>query len=128
MENPLRQGIRLEQTAEPCSVTIFGASGDLTKRKLVPALYRLVQQRLLPAEFAIVGLARTEMNDDEFRQKMRESVAQFSEAKSVDDEVWQSFAQGLYYLPADIGNADDYRKLAELLDRIENPLPCSFRR
>jgi glucose-6-phosphate 1-dehydrogenase len=119
IENPLRQGIRLEKTAEPCSVTIFGASGDLTKRKLVPALYRMVQQRLLPAEFAIVGLARTEMTDEEFRQKMRESVAQYSEAKIVDEEVWQSFAQGLYYVTADIGDQDDYRKLGELLDRID---------
>ena len=70
MENPLRQGIRLEQTAEPCTVIIFGASGDLTKRKLVPALYRLVQERLVPAEFAIVGLARTEMGDDDFRKQI----------------------------------------------------------
>src|SRR6266571_4244945 len=68
MENPLRQGIRLEQTAEPCTVIIFGASGDLTKRKLVPALYRLVQERLVPAEFAIVGLARTEMGDDDYQK------------------------------------------------------------
>ena len=119
MDNPLRQGIRLEQTAEPCTVIIFGASGDLTKRKLVPALYRLVQERLVPAEFAIVGLARTEMSDDEFREKMKESVAQFSEAGQVDEEVWHSFAQGLYYLPADIGNPNEYQKLGTLLDRID---------
>ena len=119
MENPLRQGIRLEQTAEPCTVIIFGASGDLTKRKLVPALYRLVQERLLPAEFAIVGFARTEMSDDAFREKMKESVAEFSEAKKVDEEVWHSFAQGLYYLTADIGDPDEYQKLAALLDRID---------
>jgi glucose-6-phosphate 1-dehydrogenase len=118
-ENPLRQGIRLEQTAEPCTVIIFGASGDLTKRKLVPALYRLVQERLVPAEFGIVGLARTEMGDDEFRDKMKESVAQFSEAKRVDEEVWHSFARGIYYLPADIGNGGDYQKLGALLDRID---------
>src|SRR5437660_4949608 len=99
IENPLRAGIRLERTAEPCIVVIFGASGDLTKRKLVPALYRLVQERLVPAEFAIVGLARTEMGDDAFRDKMKESVAQFSEAKRVDEEIWRSFAQGIYYLP-----------------------------
>src|SRR5882672_625622 len=99
-DNPLRQGMRLEKTAEPCSVIIFGASGDLTKRKLVPALYRLVQERLVPAEFAIVGQARTEMSNDEFRAKMKEAVAQFSEAKQVDDELWNSFAQGLYYLTA----------------------------
>ncbi len=61
LENPLRAGIRLERTVDPCTVVIFGASGDLAKRKLLPALYRLVQERLLPAEFAIVGLARTEM-------------------------------------------------------------------
>src|SRR6266700_168058 len=119
MENPLRQGIRLERTAEPCIVVIFGASGDLTKRKLVPALYRLVQERLVPAEFAIVGLARTEMGDDDFRDKMKESVAQFSEAKSVDEEVWHSFAQGICYLTAYIGNADDYQKLGALLDRVD---------
>ena len=119
MENPLRQGIRLERTAEPCIVVIFGASGDLTKRKLVPALYRLVQERLVPAEFAIVGLARTEMTDDEFRRKMKDSVEQFSEARRVDEEVWHSFEQGLYYLRADLGTAGDYQKLADLLNRID---------
>ena len=118
-ENPLRQGIRLERTADPCTVIIFGASGDLTKRKLVPALYRLVQQRLVPAEFAIVGQARTANTDDAFRDKMKQSVAQFSEEKKVDDELWRSFAQGLYYLPSDIGNPDDYRKLSDLLERID---------
>src|SRR6185295_15858475 len=60
-QNPLREGVRLEKTADPCTVIIFGASGDLTKRKLVPALYRLTQQRLLPAEFAIVGFAHSPM-------------------------------------------------------------------
>ena len=118
-DNPLREGMRLVRTAEPCTVVIFGASGDLTKRKLVPALYRLVQQRLVPAEFAIVGQARTPMTDDAFRDKMKQSVAEFSEDKKVDEEVWSSFAQGLFYLPSDIGNADDYRKLGELLDRID---------
>lgn len=119
LENPLRAGIRLERTAEPCTVIIFGASGDLTKRKLVPALYRLVQERLLPAEFAIVGLARTEMGTDEFRARMKEAVEEFSEARSVDEEVWNSFAQGIYYLTADINNPDDYAKLAELLERVD---------
>jgi glucose-6-phosphate 1-dehydrogenase len=118
-ENPLRQGIRLERTAEPCVVVIFGASGDLTKRKLVPALYRLVQERLLPAEFAIVGLARTEMTEEEFREKMKEAVTQFSEAKKVDEEIWNSFAKGLFYLPSEIGNPDDYEKLTELLERVD---------
>jgi glucose-6-phosphate 1-dehydrogenase len=119
MENPLRAGIRLERTAEPCTVVIFGASGDLTKRKLVPALYRLVQQRVLPAEFAIVGLARTEMSTDEFRARMKEAVVEFSEAKSVDEEVWESFARGLSYLTADINNPADYDKLAAMLAEVD---------
>src|ERR1044071_6181137 len=100
--NPLREGVRIERTADPCTVIIFGASGDLTKRKLVPALYRLTQERLLPAEFAIVGVARTPMDRDEFREKMKEAVASFSESKRVDESVWQSFAQGIYYLAGDI--------------------------
>jgi glucose-6-phosphate 1-dehydrogenase len=119
LENPLRAGIRLERTAEPCTIVIFGASGDLTKRKLVPALYRLVQERLLPAEVAIVGLARTEMSTDEFRARMKEAVEEFSEARHVDEEVWQSFAAGLYYLTSDINNPDDYTKLVELLERVD---------
>ena len=65
--NPLREGLRLERSAGPCAVVIFGASGDLTKRKLVPALYRLSQERLLPAEFAVVGVARSPKDDETFR-------------------------------------------------------------
>jgi len=120
LENPLRAGIRLERTAEPCVIVIFGASGDLTKRKLLPALYRLVQERLLPAEFAIVGLARTEMTTEEFRARMKEAIAEFSETKSVDEEVWNSFAQGMHYLTADINNPEDYKKLSELLAQVDS--------
>ncbi|HYY42130.1 MAG TPA: glucose-6-phosphate dehydrogenase, partial [Pyrinomonadaceae bacterium] len=119
MDNPLREGLRLERTAEPCTVIIFGATGDLTKRKLVPALYRLVQERLVPGEFAIVGAARTEMSHDEFRAKMKDAVGQFSEAKRVDEEVWDSFAQGLYYSPVNIDQPADYVRLRELLDQID---------
>ncbi|HEX8887822.1 MAG TPA: glucose-6-phosphate dehydrogenase [Pyrinomonadaceae bacterium] len=119
LENPLRAGIRLERTADPCCIVIFGASGDLTKRKLLPALYRLVQERLLPAEFAIIGLARTEMSTDDFRARMKEAIVEFSEAKSVDEEVWNSFAQGLFYLTADINNPSDYDKLTELLNQVD---------
>ena len=119
LENPLREGIRLERTAEPCIVVIFGASGDLAKRKLVPALYRLVQERLLPAEFAIVGLARTQMSNEEFRAWMRRAVEEFSEAGKVDEEVWNSFAQAMHYLTADINTPEDYRRLSELLEEVD---------
>src|SRR6185436_1890269 len=117
--NPLREGLRLERSADPCVVVIFGASGDLTKRKLVPALYRLTQERLLPAEFAIVGFARSPMSHDEFRAKMKDAIVTYSEAKSVDEAVWASFAQGLFYLEGDIKNADSYKQMSELLDQID---------
>jgi glucose-6-phosphate 1-dehydrogenase len=119
VENPMRAGMRLERTAEPCTVVIFGASGDLAKRKLIPALYRLVQERLLPAEFAIIGLGRTPMSDEEFREKMKASVVEFSEAKSVDEEVWHSFAQGIRFLPSNIDKPECYTELAKMLEEVD---------
>ena len=117
--NPLREGLRLERAAGPCAVVIFGASGDLAKRKLLPALYRLVQQRLLPAEFAVIGLGRTQMSEDEFRAKMKEAVSEFSEGGITDEAVWDSFARALRFLPSDIRDPEDYRKLAALLEEAD---------
>jgi glucose-6-phosphate 1-dehydrogenase len=120
IENPLRAGMRLERTTEPCVVIIFGATGDLTKRKLIPALYRLVQERLVPAEFAVVGASRTELSHEEFRAKMREAVAQFAEGGLGDEQVWNSFAEKLYYATVDIGTADHYKNLGALLTQIDS--------
>ncbi|HSB08300.1 MAG TPA: glucose-6-phosphate dehydrogenase [Blastocatellia bacterium] len=118
-DNPLREGVRLERTADPCTVIIFGASGDLTKRKLVPALYRLTQERLLPAEFAIVGFARSPMSHDEFRAKMKDAIVTYSEAKRVDEQVWASFAKGIFYVAGDVNNSEAYQEISKLLDRID---------
>ena len=118
-ENPLRAGLRLERTAEPCIIVILGASGDLTKRKLVPALYRLVQQRLIPAEFAIIGAARSEMSNEEFRDAMKAAIIEFSEDKHVDEKVWNSFAQSLYYVPLNIRSDADFKRLGDLLTQID---------
>src|SRR5258705_6034771 len=83
-ENPLRAGMRLEPTAPPCAMVIFGASGDLTRRKLLPALYRLAQQRLVPSEFAILGTARHPQSDDEFRATMKAAIAELGADDSLD--------------------------------------------
>ena len=111
--------MRLERTAEPCTMVIFGASGDLTKRKLVPALYRLTQQRLIPGEFAVIGIARSVMSDDEFRTKMREAITEYGEEKTIDDAVWQSFANGLFYLPGAFDDVSIYQRLRDALARCD---------
>jgi glucose-6-phosphate 1-dehydrogenase len=119
-DNPLREGVRLERTADPCTVIIFGASGDLTKRKLVPALYRLTQQRLIPAEFAILGFARSKMTHEEFRDDMKDAIVTYSDAKSVDEKVWASFANGIFYIPGDINDPAAYKKIKDQLDQIDS--------
>src|SRR5690242_3890046 len=102
--------------SESCILVIFGASGDLTHRKLIPALYemsRMPAGRLeaLPQGFAVVGVSRTPMSDDEFRDKMRESVKQF--ASSFDDASWQRFARCLHYHAGDAAKPDVYPSLTK---------------
>jgi len=89
----LRQGKR----PHACVVVIFGASGDLTKRKLIPALYNLALEKRLPERFAVVGYARSDMTHEVFRDKMREAVEEFSRTGLKDKEVWERFASALYY-------------------------------
>ncbi len=102
-----------------CAVAIFGANGDLTKRKLLPALYRLAYDRRLSAGFAVVGISRTPMTDEAFREKMLEAVKQFSEDTTFDADVWNAFAAGLYYVAGDIGDSALYESLAVRLAEIE---------
>lgn len=118
-ENPLRSGTRLERTAGPCAVVIFGATGDLTRRKLLPALYRLSRQRLLPAEFAVLGTARHDMSHDEFRQKMRDALNEFAE-EDIDDTAWNSFAAGLFYMSGEFDDEKTYAKLKAELEKIDS--------
>src|SRR5579872_2774981 len=119
MENPLREGIRLERTPDPCVMVIFGASGDLTKRKLMPALYNLWRERLLPAGFSVVGFSRTDMNDAQYRAAMKEAVEQFGDQGPLNGEAWDNFAEGLFYLSAHPGHPEDYASLASILEEID---------
>jgi glucose-6-phosphate 1-dehydrogenase len=102
---------------EPCTVVIFGASGDLTARKLIPALYHLALENALPQPYRIIGFARRDKTDESFRAELREALNQFSRTKPVNEEVWSKFAANLSYCPADISDAAGYRKLKELIDR-----------
>jgi glucose-6-phosphate 1-dehydrogenase len=118
-ENPFQDPLRFERRAPECTVVIFGANGDLTKRKLLPALYRLAYDRRLPAGFAVVGISRSPMSDDQFREKMRESVKEFSEDTEVRDDLWKTFAAGLFYVAGDISKPELYQDLAAKLKTVE---------
>jgi glucose-6-phosphate 1-dehydrogenase len=106
-----------DRGAEPCSVVIFGASGDLTQRKLIPALYNLHLDHLLPAGFSVVGVGRREMSDDAFVESMRLATVEHSR-REMDDALWAEMAAGFSWVRAG-GEAADYRRLAEHLDRLD---------
>ena len=99
-ENPLLEGLQVRRTPDPCAFVIFGASGDLTQRKLIPAIYSLAYRRLLPQKFSVVGVARSEMSDDEFRTAMEAAVKEFARDPFRPD-VWEPLAEGMRYISTD---------------------------
>jgi glucose-6-phosphate 1-dehydrogenase len=96
-------------------LVIFGASGDLTFRKIIPAIYALKVQSLLPDNFSILGVSRSNLSNDEFREKIKDGIRSFSEEKELKEEQIQSFVQELEYLSIDMSNAEDYKKLHAVL-------------
>jgi len=116
--NPLREGLSTRAVPQPCSVVIFGATGDLTHRKLIPALYNLAADGELPPAVTGVGFARREKSDDAFRREMEEATRKFSR-QAVRDEIWKTFAQSIFYHQSDFGNESGYKSLAERLDKID---------
>src|SRR5258708_3718933 len=117
--NPLREGLRTKNSPEPCVMVIFGATGDLTHRKLLPALYNLALEHPLPAGFSVIGFARRPYSDDVFRKQALDSINQFSRQKPVNPQVWESFEEGIYYLQSDFNDAKGYARLAEKLNELD---------
>lgn len=109
-------GLARGKRPHACVMTIFGASGDLTKRKLIPALYNLALENRLPERFAVVGYARSEMIHEAFREKMREAVSEFSRTGLKDEAVWQQFASTLYYVRGGYEDHEGYQSLKEFID------------
>jgi glucose-6-phosphate 1-dehydrogenase len=107
--------------ADPQAVVIFGASGDLTRRKLLPAFYHLFMERLLPDGFAIVGYARSKMTDDQFRELTRDAVREFSKCDPQGEE-WEEFARRLSYVPGEFTSERAMDHLREHLDRVDKEL------
>jgi len=100
-------------------MVIFGATGDLTHRKLLPALYNLALEHPLPAGFSVVGFARRPYSDDDFRQQALESINAYSRQKPVNSQVWDSFASGIRYLQSDFHDPKGYEKLNSLLNSLD---------
>ena len=120
--NPLREGLSTNRIAEPCSVIFFGASGDLMKRMLMPAMYNLRLGDVLPTNYGIVGFSRTEWDDAGFRAAMKESIDEFSRNGEAKDPLWSDFAKHLSYVSGDFDDVKCYKKLAEVLNRNDKEL------
>ena len=110
--NPLREGLASRPMPQPCSVVIFGASGDLTYRKLIPALYNIAADGDLPAALSVVGFARREKTDATFRTELQEAARKFSRS-GIDDEVWASFADRVFYHRSEFADRSEERRVGK---------------
>ena len=118
-ENPLAEAT-VERVSPPAVLVVFGASGDLTSRKLMPALERLAMRRLLPPGFSVVGVARTEMHDTEFLERMRESVEKAGGGGEEAKHVWDSLAAGGFrYVAGDYSDPATFTRLRDVLHEID---------
>jgi glucose-6-phosphate 1-dehydrogenase len=110
--NPFQDALRFERRIPPAAIVIFGANGDLTKRKLIPALYRLAFERRMPLGYVIYGNSRTPMSDGQYREKMKASVQEFLEDSPFDEELWEEFSRSLHYVAGDLLDPGFYQNLA----------------
>src|SRR5206468_632543 len=116
--NPLREGISIRAVPQPCTIVIFGATGDLTHRKLIPALYNLAADGDLPLAVTIVGFARREKSDDQFRNELENASRKFSR-QTVRDDIWKTFAESIFYHRSEFEDEGGYKTLAKRLDKID---------
>src|SRR5215203_2875569 len=116
--NPLHDGIRIEPTPGPCMLVIFGASGDLTRRKLLPAVYHLARAHRLPARFSVLGVAKSPLTDERFQQQFTDGLQEFARTDDVDDGVAASLATQLRYLAGDLDDPALYTKLSGAIAEI----------
>jgi glucose-6-phosphate 1-dehydrogenase len=117
-QNPLAEAVG-DKVAPPAVLVVFGASGDLTSRKLMPAVERLALRRLLPGGFSVVGVARTEMTDDDFRERMRASVEKLGGGGDEAASVWSAFTGGFRYVAGDYGDPATFDRLKAVLEELD---------
>ncbi len=109
-----------KRDVQPCTIVIFGASGDLTSRKLIPALYHLFKENQLPQPFRIMGFARRDKSDESWRSELLDDLKKYSRTKSVDIEVWSKFSEMIFYHRGDLSDSEAYRSLKGALDQAED--------
>ena len=116
--NPLRNGLSQDRIPEPGTIVIFGASGDLTRRKLVPALYSLARDRLL-SRVAVVGFARRPLGNDGFATSLKDGINSFARRRPLHDDLWKSFSSRITYHQGEFPRAEDYHTLRQHLEEVE---------
>jgi len=107
------------KSASPCIMVIFGATGDLTKRKLIPAIYNLLVDGALPQQFVCVGFARRDKSHEEFRNDMREGISHFSRSQPIDEEIWKNFSEKLFYHCSTFDGQEGYTSLKLFLEKLD---------
>ena len=117
-ERPAAATPRIGKQGDPCVMVIFGAAGDLTARLLLPALYNLARADLLSKEFAVLGVARTQMTDEDFRRRIKDDVKQYC-GDCIDDALWESFSRRFYYSAGDFGDDKLYPQIKDRLVQID---------
>lgn len=119
MSHPLEEPGVSTRFVEPCILVIFGATGDLTARKLIPAIYNLAREGQLPSQFACVGFARREKTHDQFREEMRLAINQFSRSKPIDDSLWNTFKEQIFYHRSEFDDEAGYNSLRDFLHELD---------
>ncbi len=118
-ENVLREGLRVERVPDPSILVLFGATGDLAHRKVMPALYQLWRTNLLPQEFVILAIARRPYDNETFRAEIRTSLEEFSRVLPLDDAAWASFSERIRYYRCDFTDPAGFDALVGTLDQID---------
>ncbi len=114
--NPLRAGLDSNRIGDPCTIVFFGASGDLTKRMLIPAMYNLRLTGILPTNFGIIGFSRSDKSHYDFREEMKEALDQFSRSGPPKDPLWSDFADRMYYIQGSFDDPESYKDLKRRLE------------
>src|SRR6266576_6891484 len=124
--NPLVKGLE-RLPVHPTTMVIFGASGDLAKRKLLPAIYNLAHEGALPERFNLIGISRGEMSDDEFREEARKSISEFSR-RDADEKVLDALLGQFRYVTGSFDDESMYKRLGETLDQFDEEAEIDFNR